>query len=272
MRILAMSLIILLLPLHIGLAATKKMRVAVVEFDVKGNLGIEDAGAIIAEWMIGSIHKTKEYDLKERVLLKKVLSEQDLGMSGLIDGKTASKIGEIYGVKGIITGSVLKWGKTISVTARLIDTSNGSILKTATVKSTDIDSIPDRIDDVALIIAGKSPAKREKVMLTKEPGVKPVSESAEYLGCYKDQGDAEGTRGRDLSGSVLNYGNMTTDYCISKCKSEGYMYAGTQYSTWCFCGNDYGKFGKANNCNMKCYGNRGETCGGTWANSIYKVK
>ncbi len=147
-------IILLFLPYNV-LTSTKKINVAVLEFDVKGDLGIQDAGSIIAEWMINSVHKTNEYNLKERVLLKKILVEQNLGMSGIVDKKTASKIGQIYGVKGIITGSVIKWGKTISVTARLIDTDNGSILKTAKVTTTNIEKIPDEIDDLALIIAGK---------------------------------------------------------------------------------------------------------------------
>jgi formylglycine-generating enzyme required for sulfatase activity len=153
----------------------KKMTVAVVEFDVKGDIGIKDAGAIIAEWMVGSIHKTKEFDLKERVLLRKVLKEQNLGMTGAISAETAAKIGKLFGVKGIITGSVLKWGQTVSVTSRLIDTDNGTILKVATVKTTDIERIPNEIDSLALIIAGKQIEEKIQVKLHKDvKGKEPV--------------------------------------------------------------------------------------------------
>jgi formylglycine-generating enzyme required for sulfatase activity len=138
-----------------------KMSVAVVEFDVKGDLGIKDAGAIIAEWMINAVDKTGRFNLKERVLLKKVLDEQNIGMAGLIKGDTAARIGEIYGVKGLITGSVFKWGNVISITARLIDTNSGSILKTAGLKATEIDSIPNRIDELALIICGNLSEQKE---------------------------------------------------------------------------------------------------------------
>jgi uncharacterized protein YegL len=101
---------------------------------------------------------------------------------------------------------------------------------------------------------------------------KVTTKAETYLGCYKDQGDPTGTNGRDLSGFVLNDSNMTTDRCLSECRSRGFTFAGTQYGSWCFCGDSYGKSGPANNCNMRCSGNREEICGGTWANSIYKIK
>ena len=175
-----------LVPLH-GHAekseSTNRMSVAVVEFDAKGDLGIKDAGAIIAEWMINAVARTGRFNLKERVLLKKVLDEQNIGMTGLIKGDTASRIGEIYGVKGLITGSVFKWGNVISVTARLIDTNSGSILKTAGLKATDINSIPGRIDELALIIVGKPSEKKEKI---KEAGAEKKKTTGEEIAKRED--------------------------------------------------------------------------------------
>ena len=39
----------------------------------------------------------------------------------------------------------------------------------------------------------------------------------------------------------------------------------------CFCGNTYGSYGVADNCNNPCRGNAEEICGGGWANSVYQV-
>lgn len=133
----------------------KKMNVAVVEFQVKGDIGIKDAGAIIAEWMISALVETGKFSLNERVLLAKVLEEQALQVSGLVDERTiAAQAGRLYGVEAIITGSVLQWGKTTSVTIRLIDTSSGEIVKAADVKVQDVERIPDRITELAYVIAG----------------------------------------------------------------------------------------------------------------------
>ena len=49
---------------------------------------------------------------------------------------------------------------------------------------------------------------------------------------------------------------------------QGFKYAATQFTSHCFCGDSYDKYGKANNCNMKCAASA-ETCGGAWANQVY---
>ena len=56
-------------------------------------------------------------------------------------------------------------------------------------------------------------------------------------------------------------------------KFSGYKYAGLQASTWCTCGNLYGKHGRAANseCNMGCSAAPGVKCGGIWRNSIYEI-
>lgn len=86
-----------------------------------------------------------------------------------------------------------------------------------------------------------------------------------YLGCFKDDSK------RDLDGYTFYDGKMTTQLCVSTCRDKGFSHAGTQYGGHCFCGNKFGKFGAADNCNAKCTGNRDETCGGTWANTVYKT-
>ena len=53
--------------------------------------------------------------------------------------------------------------------------------------------------------------------------------------------------------------------------SQGYRFAGTQASNWCFCGDKYDTLGLATNCDNKCKGNPDQICGGLWANSVYEV-
>ncbi|MGO9611434.1 MAG: WSC domain-containing protein [Dissulfurispiraceae bacterium] len=86
------------------------------------------------------------------------------------------------------------------------------------------------------------------------------------LGCFRD------TEDRDLNGYSINRSDMTSEMCVSICRDRGFEYAGNQDSMWCFCGQRFGKYGPATNCNMPCSGNRGEICGGSWANTIYDIK
>lgn len=98
------------------------------------------------------------------------------------------------------------------------------------------------------------------------PAVAAPAGAGRYVGCYKDAGD------RDINGFTTSNPGMTTQMCINLCREKGFSYASTQFSTHCFCGNTYGKYGPATNCNMKCGGNANETCGGSWANSVYSIK
>jgi len=88
---------------------------------------------------------------------------------------------------------------------------------------------------------------------------------ASYLGCFKDQSK------RDLDGHTFYDRLMTTQMCIAACKKAGFTYAATQYAAHCFCGNKYGALGPSDACNARCTGNKDEVCGGTWANSVYKI-
>jgi len=95
--------------------------------------------------------------------------------------------------------------------------------------------------------------------------------AGKFLGCFKDQGDPFGLRGRDLAAFGFSSDKMTPELCSRECAKRGYTYAGVQYSSYCFCGNTYGRFGRATNCNMRCSGNPNQTCGGSWANNIYYI-
>ena len=52
---------------------------------------------------------------------------------------------------------------------------------------------------------------------------------------------------------------------------QRFLLAGVQWREQCFCGNDGDKYGAATNCNLPCAGNKQLTCGGGWANSVYKT-
>ena len=91
--------------------------------------------------------------------------------------------------------------------------------------------------------------------------------AAKYLGCYADR------PARDLPGASFQAADMTTAGCQAYCRQKGFVYAGTQYGSQCFCGNSFGQYGSLpeSSCNTGCSGNVKEKCGGTWANSVYSL-
>ena len=72
----------------------------------------------------------------------------------------------------------------------------------------------------------------------------------------------------------------TKQDCVDQCGSHGFLYAGLQNGDLCFCGNDYDKYGRADDseCDIKCRQpdaaiektyNPFDSCGGRWRNSVY---
>ncbi len=96
----------------------------------------------------------------------------------------------------------------------------------------------------------------------------------QYIGCYKEKVHKEMVV-PSLINRVMNgytyLGNMTVKKSFETCLERGFKYAALQYANHCFCDNSYDIYGKADNCNMPCYRNKNEMCGGAWANSVYAL-
>ncbi len=118
-------------------AAFKKTKIAVLDFTLQGQgFETEDMGAIVAEWFITAFVKAGRFDVVERSMISKILEEQKLTMSGILDDSTATEIGKLLGVETIISGSVLKLQNVLEINARIIDVETASIKAAENVKST----------------------------------------------------------------------------------------------------------------------------------------
>ena len=90
--------------------------------------------------------------------------------------------------------------------------------------------------------------------------------AAELLvGCYRDSSPF------DLDGYLKRGTQNTPQRCIASCRERGFAYAGVQYGESCLCGNSYGRYGPADNCNYPCSGDAASICGGYNANSVYRT-
>jgi curli biogenesis system outer membrane secretion channel CsgG len=54
-----------------------------VEFSERGDLGIKDAGTIVAEWMTTSLNKTGAFEVYERLSLEKLMKEHEIKVIGI---------------------------------------------------------------------------------------------------------------------------------------------------------------------------------------------
>jgi hypothetical protein len=93
-----------------------------------------------------------------------------------------------------------------------------------------------------------------------------TTEETKQIGCYKDTNAPF-----DLDGDLIRDPANTPKKCIEHCRNKGFAYAGVQYGESCLCGNSYGRYGPADNCNMPCTGDGSQTCGGFYANMVFST-
>lgn len=76
-------------------------RIAVLDFN-----GDESVGKAVAAQFADKLWKTEYFSITERTELQKVLEEQALNMSGVINDSTAVEFGKILGVEALILGNI----------------------------------------------------------------------------------------------------------------------------------------------------------------------
>jgi len=152
MRLCAGILLLLVVGLLPGPATAEftKTRIAVLDFQMQGeDFGNKDMGSIVAEWFITALVKEGRFDVIERRLLEKVLDEQKLSMTGVLDETSLTQIGKLLGVKVVISGSMMKVRNVLEVNARIIDVENASIIAAENVKGSTTSRLQDLIVEMS---------------------------------------------------------------------------------------------------------------------------
>lgn len=136
----------------------ERMGIAVLPFQTKG-LGGEIGEINVVEQMMTTFYNLNRFKLFERTQLEKILEEQKLGMSGILDAATAAEIGKGIGVDAIVLGSITRAGSNIAIDARLIDTETAQIITAQDEMSnrTSIQDLKDMINRLAQKISQDLP-------------------------------------------------------------------------------------------------------------------
>jgi len=157
----------------------ERMGVAVMPFENKG--ASKDLGNIVLDKMITVLWNQQRFKVMERAQLDKILAEQSLGASGVVDANTAAQIGKGIGVDAIIIGSVAAAASgAISIDARVIDTESATIIvaQDAYSGSSDAQSVKNAVENLSRKIAESLPLVEgyiiridgEKIMLDQGRG------------------------------------------------------------------------------------------------------
>lgn len=133
----------------------QKKRIAVIEFsDVGGQ--VTNLGRFVAEELTTRLFSSGRFHVVERQLIVRLLQEQHLSMSGLVDEKTAKHAGAVLGVDLIATGTMTDLGQKLRINARVIETETGAVFAVASADFVKNDQVTKLQGTVAA-----TPAARE---------------------------------------------------------------------------------------------------------------
>jgi len=204
----------------------QKTTIAVLEFsDLQGN--VTDFGRFLAEKLITRLYQTKKFKVIERQLLNKVINEQKLSLTGMVDPTSAKQLGKILGVDAICSGSITDLAQSIDVNARLISTETGEIFSVASTEIFKDESV------MKLIAAGTTaniPSGGKPITTSKTPTATSATKSIEAEGFLFKVVSCKWSAGRlVVIIQFLNNGNNERTYLIKQNGTYIYDNFGNQY-------------------------------------------
>ncbi|HDH99566.1 MAG: hypothetical protein DRP94_07100 [Candidatus Latescibacterota bacterium] len=162
--------------------------IAVMDFESIG--GDPHLGPGVAENLRTALIQTGQFKVIERAALQKVLEEQKLQITGLVDPQSAIKLGKLVGAKLIVVGSVVKFAEAYTLNVRFIDAETGVAIKAEKVQASSEAEIPRMIDRVVEMIVGIYPKGKPTVVPTPQ---KPSLPDAVVLARQQAEGDVNKT-------------------------------------------------------------------------------
>jgi hypothetical protein len=97
------------------------LTVAVFDFESKDE-AVRDLGPKVGILINANLSAEPQLITVERAELEKILSEQELGLSGTVSADSAAKVGNLTGAKVLVTGRVFKVDKDTTIVAKIIST------------------------------------------------------------------------------------------------------------------------------------------------------
>lgn len=136
----------------------RKDRVAVADFEVINDIGIQRAGHAIAEDLLG--HFRPRFDVVERAQTNALLEELKLTRTALYEDETGrTEFGKMARARYVVLGSVSRLAG-ITVNARLVDTQSGLIVQTARIVASTPEEMSNRLPVLAKMLQMTDDEKR----------------------------------------------------------------------------------------------------------------
>lgn len=118
---------------------------ALLPFQERGGRDVKSVGPTVTDLLFAELVARPEMYLVEREELTKILSEQELNLTGAVNPEQAVQIGQLTGARILITGSVVQTENTVYLVAKIIGTETTRVLGA---------SVKGRLDDDLSGLAG----------------------------------------------------------------------------------------------------------------------
>ncbi|QDU92489.1 CsgG/HfaB family protein [Lignipirellula cremea] len=128
-------------------AADEVYPAAVISFQERG-ADVREMGAQVTDLLFANLAASESLYLVDREDMEKLLKEQELSLSGLVNPDQAVQVGRMTGAKLIVTGSVLQVGEKLILVAKIIGVETTRVVG-VTVKG----SVRDELDDLVTELA-----------------------------------------------------------------------------------------------------------------------
>lgn len=132
--------------------------VAIFPFSERG-ADVKDLGTQTSDLLFANLVNDTNLFLVDREDVKKMLDEQELNLSGLVNPDATTAVGHLTGAKILVTGSVLQSGDKLYLIAKIIGTETSRVFGAVAKGDVgdDLDTLAERLaDDVAKTIKDKA--------------------------------------------------------------------------------------------------------------------
>lgn len=161
-------------------------RIAVLDFSVEADIGIENAGAQIATLLLDKFSGGR-YQLVERSRLQAILDEHKLTMAGIVADQKLVRRKKLRAVRYLVLGSVTKVGK-LGISARLVEVDTANTVQTAQVQADDVHVLTEMLGEVAEILQ-MTPEEKARHLEQHDPQVEKARRRMEAFAKLKLMSD-----------------------------------------------------------------------------------
>lgn len=159
----ALSAVLLsVLPLRADDDAHTVYPVAIIPFQERG-LEVKEMGAKVTDLLFVNLVTNPEMFLVDREDLKKLIEEQELSASGLVNQAQATQLGQLTGAKILVTGSVLQVGDKLYIVAKIMGTETSRVVGKS-VKGDFDDELDSLVESLAEGVAGVIAERAEELV------------------------------------------------------------------------------------------------------------